>query len=118
MEPGAAPKPFTVRVPNELLIDLRDRLARIRWPDEIPGSGWPYGTDLACMKALVEYWCDHYDWRVHEAELNRFRQFTAPVAGIDLYFVHQPGVGPNPLPLLLSHGWPGSVWEFYKSDRQ
>ena len=63
---------------------------------------------------LVDYWRDTYDWRAHEARLNGFRQFTAPVAGIDLHFIHEEGRGPRPLPLLLSHGWPGSIWEFHK----
>jgi len=115
MSPQAmTPRPFTIEVPDEVLKDLRERLTRVRWPDEVPGSGWRYGTDLAYMKALVGHWRDRYDWRRHEAELNGFRQFTAPVAGIDLHFIHEPGVGPRPLPLLLSHGWPGSVWEFHK----
>jgi pimeloyl-ACP methyl ester carboxylesterase len=114
MKRGVAPEPFTIHVPDDVLADLRERLTRIRWPDEIPGAGWQYGADLASMKELVEYWRDHFDWRSHEARLNGFCQFTAPMAGIDLHFIHQPGVGPNPLPLVLSHGWPGSVWEFHK----
>ena len=108
------PRPFTVRVPDETLTDLHERLARVRWPDEIPGSGWQYGTDLAYLKELVGYWREHFDWRAQEAQLNEFRQFRVPLAGIDLHFVHQPGVGPNPLPLLLCHGWPGSIWEFHR----
>jgi microsomal epoxide hydrolase len=106
--------PFRISVPDATLKDLRDRLARARWPDESPGAGWRHGAELGYMKELVAYWRDQYDWRRHEAELNGFRQFTAPVAGIDLHFIHEPGVGPRPLPLLLSHGWPGSVWEFHK----
>jgi microsomal epoxide hydrolase len=70
--------------------------------------------DLAYVKALAAYWRETYDWRRWEGELNRFRQFTAPVAGIDLHFIHEEGRGPRPMPLLLSHGWPGSVWEFHK----
>ncbi|MBA2448337.1 MAG: alpha/beta fold hydrolase [Chloroflexi bacterium] len=108
------PRPFTVRIDDDVLTDLHERLGRARWPDEVPGSSWAYGTDLAYLKALVEYWRTGYDWRAHEAQLNEFRQFSVPLAGIDLHFIHQPGVGPSPLPLLLSHGWPGSVWEFYK----
>jgi pimeloyl-ACP methyl ester carboxylesterase len=108
------PRPFTVHIDDEVLTDLRERLDRARWPDEVPGSDWAYGTDLAYLKRLVEYWRTDYDWRAHEARLNEFPQFTAPMGGIDLHFIHQPGVGPSPLPLLLSHGWPGSVWEFYK----
>jgi pimeloyl-ACP methyl ester carboxylesterase len=108
------PTPFVVRIADEVLIDLRERLARVRWPDEIPGAGWQYGTDPNYLRELVDYWRAQYDWRAHEARLNAFRQFTVPLAGIDLHFIHQPGVGPAPLPLLLLHGWPGSVWEFHK----
>jgi len=106
--------PFTLAVPDTALVDLRARLDRTRWPDEIPAGDWSYGASLAYMKSLVAYWREAYDWRAHEATLNRFRQFTAPVAGIDLHFLHEPGVGPRPLPLLLAHGWPGSVWEFHR----
>ena len=108
------PTPFTIAVPDDVLTDLRERLARVRWPDEVPDGGWRYGTDLAYMKALVAYWRDRYDWRKNETALNRFRQFTVPLAGIELHFIHEPGVGRSPMPLLLSHGWPGSVLEFHK----
>src|SRR6478672_6973250 len=110
----AEPRPFSVHVADEVLVDLRERLARVRWPDEIPGAGWEYGSDLAYMKELAAYWRERYDWRAHEARLNEFRQFTVPLGGIELHFIHQPGVGPSPMPLLLSHGWPGSVWEFQR----
>ena len=109
-----APRPFTVAVPEATLTDLRDRLARARFPDEPPDAGWRYGSDLAYVKSLAAYWREQYDWRRWEGELNRFRHFTAPVAGIDLHFLHEEGRGPKPMPLLLSHGWPGSVWEFHK----
>ncbi len=108
------PKPFTIRIGDEVLTDLHERLVRVRWPDKVPEDGWRYGTDLRYMKELVAYWRDAYDWRKHEARLNEFRQFTASVADIELHFIHEEGRGPRPLPLLLSHGWPGSVWEFYK----
>jgi pimeloyl-ACP methyl ester carboxylesterase len=108
------PQPFKARVPDGVLADLRERLARVRWPDEIPDSQWRYGTDLAYMKELVAYWRDHFDWRAQEARLNALPQFTAPVGQINLHFVQVRGVGPKPLPLLLSHGWPGSIWEFHK----
>jgi pimeloyl-ACP methyl ester carboxylesterase len=108
------PQPFKVRVPDGVLADLRERLARVRWPDEIPDSQWRYGTDLAYMKELVAYWRDHFDWRAQEARLNALPQFTAPVGQINLHFIQVRGVGPKPLPLLLSHGWPGSIWEFHK----
>jgi len=107
------PRPFTVRVPDEVLADLRTRLERVRWPDEIAGEAWRYGTSLAYMKELVAYWLDRYDWRAQEARLNELPQFTVPMGDLDLHFVHAKGVGPSPLPLLVSHGWPGSVWEFH-----
>jgi microsomal epoxide hydrolase len=114
--PGGAPtpRPFAIRVADDVLADLRGRLARVRWPDEVPGSGWRYGTELAYLKELVAYWREAYDWRAAEATLNERRQFTVPLGGIDLHFIHEPGVGPNPMPLLLSHGWPGSVVEFQR----
>ncbi|PYO00976.1 MAG: multidrug MFS transporter [Candidatus Rokuibacteriota bacterium] len=109
-----APAAFRIHVPDAVLTDLRARLERVRWPDEAPGERWRYGTDLAYMKELCAYWRDKYEWRASEAELNQFRQFTASVGGIDVHFIHEPGVGPNPMPLLLSHGWPGSIVEFQR----
>ncbi|HET9489201.1 MAG TPA: alpha/beta fold hydrolase [Methylomirabilota bacterium] len=108
------PRPFTIHVGDAVLDDLRSRLERVRWPDEVPGGGWRYGTDLGYLKALVAYWREQYDWRAHEAALNGLRQLTVPLAGIDVHFVHEAGVGPAPLPLLLCHGWPGSIVEFQR----
>ena len=110
--PGAIP--FTLRVPDEVLEDLRARLARVRWPDEPPLEPWSTGTSVAYLKALVEYWRTGFDWRAQEARLNGFRQFKVPLAGIELHFIHEEGKGPDPIPLLLSHGWPGSVVEFLR----
>ena len=112
MGTSGEPRPFTIHVPEDVLQDLRDRLARTRWPDEVPGAGWRYGTDLTYLRGLCQHWRERYDWRAHEARLNAFRQFTVPLAGIELHFIHERGTGPDPLPLLVSHGWPGSVWEF------
>jgi microsomal epoxide hydrolase len=106
------PRPFEIKVGDDVLADLRARLDRVRWPDEPPGGGWQYGTELAYMKALVRHWRERYDWRAHEARLNRLRQFTVALGGIDVHFVHEPGRGPAPMPLLMSHGWPGSIAEF------
>jgi microsomal epoxide hydrolase len=103
-----------LHVPDETLSDLRERLARVRWPDEPPGCPWSTGASVAYMQDLVAYWRDGFDWRAQEAALNAFRQFKAPLGGIDLHFIHEEGKGPNPVPLLLSHGWPGSIMEFYK----
>jgi microsomal epoxide hydrolase len=106
------PKPFRLEVPEADLRDLRERLARTRFPDEPPLEPWSTGTSLAYLKDLVGYWKDAFDWRRHERELNAFRQYTVPLGGVDLHFIHEPGRGPNPVPLLLTHGWPGSVVEF------
>jgi pimeloyl-ACP methyl ester carboxylesterase len=107
------PEPFRLHVPDEVLDDLRDRLSRTRLPDEVPQSDWQYGTSLAYMRRLIPYWRDAFDWRAHEAALNAFDQFRVQLHGIDVHFIHQRGVGPRPMPLLLVHGWPGSVWEFH-----
>ncbi|HKC44690.1 MAG TPA: epoxide hydrolase [Burkholderiales bacterium] len=109
-----APQPFRLEVPEETLVDLRARLTRVRWPDEPPLEPWSTGTSVAYLKRLVDYWRDGFDWRAEEAKLNALAQFTAPLAGIDVHFIHEQGKGPNPMPLLLSHGWPGSVIEFRK----
>ncbi len=106
------PKPFKIEIPDAVLADLRERLARTRLPDEVHDSGWEYGTNLAYLKELIEYWRTRYDWRAHERQLNRFEHFIAPVDGLDIHFIHQPGRGANPKPLLLIHGWPGSIYEF------
>jgi microsomal epoxide hydrolase len=108
------PTPFTLHIPDDTLADLMERLARVRWPDEPPLEPWSTGTSLAYMQRLVDYWRSGFDWRAQEAALNRLPQFTVPLAGIDLHFIHAEGCGPAPMPLLLSHGWPGSVLEFTK----
>jgi len=108
------PQVFRLQVPEAALADLRERLARTRWPDEPPFETWSTGTSLAYLKDLLEYWRQGFDWRAAEAKLNAFPQFTVPVKGVDLHFIHARGRGKNPVPLLLSHGWPGSVFEFLK----
>ncbi len=108
------PHPFRLQVPDAALAELRERLSRTRWPDEPPLEPWSTGTSLAYAKELCEYWRTRFDWRAWEARLNAFPQFTAPVSGIELHFIHAPSKNPQALPLLLSHGWPGSVFEFHK----
>jgi microsomal epoxide hydrolase len=108
------PIPFQLHVGDDVLSDLKARLTRVRWPDEVPDNRWKYGTDLPYLKSLVEYWRDGYDWRKHEAKLNAFKQYKVKLAGIDVHFIREEGKGPAPMPLLLSHGWPGSVHEFHK----
>ena len=105
-------RPFELHVSDEALADLRERLGRTRLPDEPPLEPWATGTSLAYLKELIQYWRWDFDWRRHEARLNSFRQYKVSVAGIDVHFIHEAGRGSNPMPLLLMHGWPGSVWEF------
>lgn len=107
-------EPFRIAVADSVLGDLRERLERTRFPDEIPGSGWSYGTDLAYMRELVAYWKDRYDWRAAEERLNRLHHFKATVGGLKIHFIHERGIGPRPFPLVITHGWPGSVAEFVK----
>lgn len=106
------PTRFELSIPQDAIDDLRLRLARTRFPDEAPSSGWSHGADLTCMRELAAYWRDRFDWRAAEARLNAFPQYKVDLAGIGLHFLHVPGQGPDPHPLLLSHGWPGSIFEF------
>jgi pimeloyl-ACP methyl ester carboxylesterase len=106
--------PFSLHVPDTDIADLHERLARTRWPDEPPLEPWSTGTSVAYAKEITDYWRTGFDWRAWEAKLNGFRQFTAPVGGIDLHYIHVPGKQPDAPPLLISHGWPGSVFEFHK----
>jgi len=110
------PTPFQLHVPEEDIAELRDRLGRTRFPDQTPGEPWAYGADLGFLRSLVGHWRSGFDWRAQEAKLNAFPQYRVPLAGIDVHFIHVQGVTPPdgaaPMPLLLSHGWPGSVFEF------
>jgi microsomal epoxide hydrolase len=85
-----------------------------RWTDEVAGAGWDYGTNLAYLKELVGYWQDGFDWREQEAKLHGFAQFRAGVDGLSIHFVHERGKGPNPMPIILTHGWPDSFYRFHK----
>ena len=109
---SARPAAFELRVPEDAITDLRERLARTRFPDQAPGAPWAYGTDVGYLQQIVEYWRTRFDWRAQEARLNAFPQYRVSLHGIDVHFLHVPGKGPDPCPLLLSHGWPGSVYEF------
>lgn len=111
---SAQPVPFTLHVGDDVLDDLKARLTRVRWPDAIPGSDWKYGAEVEYLQSLIGYWRDQYDWRHHEAVINGFRQFKLRVRDLDIHFIHEQGKGQAPLPLLISHGWPGSIYEFHK----
>ena len=104
-------EPFTIAIPEAALSDLRDRLARTRWPDEVEGAGWDYGTSLPYLRELVEHWRERFDWRAQERRLNALHHFRAEVDGLRLHFVHERGRGPRPIPLLLLHGWPSTFWQ-------
>jgi pimeloyl-ACP methyl ester carboxylesterase len=110
----SAAKPFALKIPDADIAELQQRLALTRWPDEPPLEPWSTGTSLAYMQSITEYWRTGFDWRRWEMKLNGFRQFTAAIGGIDLHFIHEPGRTPDAMPLLISHGWPGSVFEFHK----
>jgi microsomal epoxide hydrolase len=107
-------RPFKIEVPDAALVDLGERLARTRWPDQVPGTGWEYGTELAYLKELCETWRTRYDWRAQEAALNRWPQFTTTIDGQNLHFVHAKSKHAGAFPLVLTHGWPGSIVEFQK----
>jgi pimeloyl-ACP methyl ester carboxylesterase len=105
---------FRIHVPEGILDDLRERIARTRWPDEIRDGGWDYGTNLPYLRGLLDYWRDGFDWRAQEARLNFFSHFRATVDGLRLHFLQERGAGPNPMPLLVLHGWPSTFFEMSK----
>lgn len=106
--------PFRIDIPQAALDDLHDRLARTLWPDELPGVGWSYGIPVSYAQRLAEYWRGGYDWRKHEAALNEYPQFTTEIDGQNIHFLHVRSPEPDALPLIITHGWPGSVAEFMK----
>ncbi|GGR88335.1 microsomal epoxide hydrolase [Streptomyces aureoverticillatus] len=110
--PCAGIRPFRIDIPQDALDDLHDRLDRTRWPDELPGVGWEYGIPRGYLKELAHYWRHTYDWRAAEARLNRWPQFTTTVDGARLHFAHIRSPEPDATPLLMAHGWPGSIVEF------
>jgi epoxide hydrolase len=107
-------RPFRINIPQADLNDLNDRLARTRWPDELPGAGWSRGVPLSYLQELTAAWRDDYDWRRWEAELNRLPQFTTTIDGQRIHFLHVRSPEPDALPLLITHGYPSSVVEFLR----
>lgn len=104
-------RPFSIAIDDAALSDLQQRLGATRWRDGVAGAGWQEGTDSDFLQRLVQHWQTRFDWRAQESRLNRLAQFIAEVDGQSIHFVHQRGVGPAPMPLLLTHGWPGSFVE-------
>ncbi len=104
--------PFEIRVPDEILDDLKQRLAATRLPQQIEGTDWTYGAEISYLEELIAYWRDKYDWRAQEAALNQFDHFTTAIDDQRIHFIHQRSTHDHAVPLLLMHGWPGSVVEF------
>jgi microsomal epoxide hydrolase len=113
-EADIAIRPFTIRVPDAVLADLKARLAMARFPDPLQGDGWSHGADVGYVKQLAAYWRDRFDWRAQERALNAFEQFTTNIDGLTIHFIHRRSKQPNAFPLLITHGWPGSFVEFTK----
>jgi microsomal epoxide hydrolase len=103
-----------IHVPDEVLADLRRRLATTRWPDDAGNEDWYYGVNRSYLEDLVAYWLDGYDWRRAEAAINAYEHYRVDVEGVPVHFMRRPGVGPNPTPLILTHGWPWTFWHWSK----
>ena len=105
--------PFQYHVSDAVLDNIRSRVVNYPWHEMPDDGGWEYGTNMDYLKTLCAYWVDEFDWRAQEARINSFSHFKAPVDGINMHFIREEGSGPNPMPLVISHGWPGSVAEFF-----
>ena len=112
--PSGTIEPFSISVADEVLVDLRRRLRAARWPDEIDAELWRYGPPVAYMRNFVDDWINRYDWRRQEVWLNGFGQYTTDIDGLMVHFLHHQGVGPDPIPLVMTHGWPGSFVEMLR----
>jgi pimeloyl-ACP methyl ester carboxylesterase len=111
---GRHSEPFEIRIAEEVLDDLRARLARTRWIEEMGKGGWAFGVSVTYIRELVDYWQHQFDWRAEEAAMNRFAHFRADLDGHKVHFIHERGHGPNPLPIILTHGFPDSFLRFAK----
>src|SRR3974390_1136817 len=104
--------PFQIDIPGEETEDLRDRLSRTRWPEAAPVDDWSQGVPLAYLQDLCRYWAESYDWKLRQERLNSFTQYKTDIDGLSIHFVHVPSPHAEALPLVVTHGWPGSVVEF------
>ena len=107
-------EPFEIAISDEVLDDLRQRLGQTRWPDEMPGVGWDYGSNLDYIKDLCEYWRTDFDWRAQEKKLNAFNYYKSEVDGLSIHFILEKGTGLYPMPLVITHGWPSTFFEMSK----
>ena len=105
-------KPFKVNISDQIIKDIYDKVKKYPWHEMPNDGGWEYGTNLDYMKEISKYWVSKFDWRKHEGEINKFPNFIAKVDDIDIHFIHEKGSGPKPMPLLINHGWPGTIVEF------
>ena len=112
MTPGSNPiDPFEIHVEDEVIEDLIERISRTRWPGEITDSGWDYGSNLSYVMDLCDYWKNTFNWREQESRINTFQNFTTNVSGLNIHFIQEKGKGPNPIPLVITHGWPSTFAE-------
>jgi len=111
---SSAINPFKIAVSDTVLTDLKQRLQAARWPEDELVSDWSQGVPNAWLREICAYWADGYDWRKREESLNRFAQFTTELDGLEIHFIHQRSPHADARPLILTHGWPGSVVEFHK----
>lgn len=108
------PEQYRIHIADGVLNDLKARLRNTRWPDQLDGTGWDYGTDTRYLKELCGYWADGFDWRKQEDRLNGFHHYRETIDGLSVHFIHERGRGPNPIPLLMLHGWPSTFVQFEK----
>ena len=105
-------KPFKINISNKILEEIKTKVKNYPWHEMPNDGGWEYGSNLDYMKDISKYWVNDFDWKKHEAEINKFSNFTSIVDNIEMHFIHEKGSGSNSTPLLLMHGWPGSIVEF------
>ena len=107
-------EPFTIAIEDDVLQDLKTRLRRTRLAPDFNNDGWDYGTNGAYLQELIAYWAEGYDWRRHERNMNAFPHFRTMIDGVAIHFMHARGVGPKPMPLIMTHGWPWTFWDLQK----
>ena len=105
-------KPFKLEIPDKTIQNIYSKVKNYPWHEMPDNGGWDYGTNLDYMKEFSDYWINKFDWKKTEEKINKFKNFKSNINGIDIHFIHERGSGSNPKPLLLSHGWPGSIIEF------
>ena len=108
---------FKVHIPDQVLEDLRERLKRTRWPYDFANQDWRYGTNLDYLRDLVDYWINKFDWRSIENKINSFSNYKTEIDGVPIHFILEPGKGPKPMPLIVTHGWPWTFWDINKVIR-